>query len=207
MLRLRLYIFCCVAALTFCSSGCGVTVERAKSAPVAGGQKVGSEEAQEPPWVKDPTCCKVTPAPVEMREAWRRFVQGGRYRLARLEDMKFSEGARSKLPLAEGKYLVTYEFPWGALGYDQTPGADHLAALVVDNTQPDDSRLGLVIFSAPKDRGGAYVPHWLRSRLDLSRVTLHRASGELYIHEHRDDGTESICNVSWDKRRKAYVCG
>jgi hypothetical protein len=207
MLRLGLYIFCCVAVLVLSFSGCGATIERTDSAPVVESREVALEKAQEPPWMTDPTCCQVTPAPVEMREAWRRFVQDGRYRLARLEDMKFGEAARRKLPLAEGKYLVTYEFPWGELGYNQTPGAEHLAALVVDNTQPEGSRLGLVIFSSPKDKGGAYVPHWLRSRLDLSRVTLHRASGELYVHERRDDGTEGVCNVGWDKGRKAYVCG
>ena len=185
-------------ALTLMCFGCGVPRSKVDHAAASEAQESRFRPTPKPLWLADPTCCKFgTPAPDELKEAWRRFIEDGRYRLARLEDMQFSGGERVK---------SLYDFPWGALGYDQIPGADHLAAIVVDTTRTDDARFGLVIFSAPKSEDGAYVAHWLYRERDLSRAGVIRVSGELSVSQYREDGSEAICHVRWDKRRKKYVC-
>jgi len=186
-----------LANLTLIRFGCEAPQSETHSISPSEAQQNKPEPSPEPLWLTDPTCCKVTPAPVELKEAWQQFVQDGHYRLAHLEDMKFRGGER---------VTTLYDFPWGDLGYAQITDADHLAAIVVDTTRMDDARFGLIIFSAPRSKNGAYVAHWLYRDRDLSRAGVTRASGELYVSEYGDDGSEAVCNVHWDKRQRKYVC-
>jgi hypothetical protein len=187
-----------LVTLTLLCFGCGVPQSKIDGALASGARQSKPEPTPAPLWLTDPTCCKFgTPAPDELKEAWGRFARDGRYRLARPEDMKFGGGERVR---------TLFDFPWGDLGYDQMPGAGHLAAIVVDTTRADDSRFGLIIFSAPKSRKGAYAAHWLYRERDLSRAGVTRASGELYVSEYRGDGSEAVCRVRWDERQTRYVC-
>ena len=191
-----LYLLLLVLVLT--SFGCGVSPSSTDNVPQSVAQQSRSEPTPEPLWLSDPTCCRLpTPVPNELKEAWQRFVQDGRYRLAHPRDMNFRGGER---------VTSLYDFPWGELGYDQISGADHLAAIVVDTTRTDDARFGLVIFSAPRNRNGTYVAHWLYQGRDLSRTGVTRTTGELYVSEYRDNGTESVCSVRWNRQQRRYIC-
>ena len=191
-------LYLLLVALVLTSSGCGISQSSTDNVSLSVAQQSRSEPTPEPLRLSDPTCCKFgTPAPDELKEAWRQFVQDGPYRLAHPRDMNFR---------GEERVTSLYDFPWGELGYDQIPGADHLAAIVVDTTRTDDARFGLVIFSAPRNRNGAYVPHWLYRGRDLSRTSVTRVTGELSISEYHDDGTETICHVRWNRQQRWYIC-
>lgn len=121
--------------------------------------------------------------------AWRSFTASGRYRIAR-------EGESQGLP---------YAYSWGDLNYPKRVGDDHFAAIVVDTERSDENRFGLVIFS-PTEGGRGYDLHWLYRGRDLSKASVRRASGELHVTGHLDDGSRKGCSVKWDRRLKRFEC-
>jgi hypothetical protein len=121
--------------------------------------------------------------------AWRSFTASGQYRIAR-------KGETADSP---------YAYSWGDLNYPKRVEDDHFAAIIVDTTKSDANRFGLVIFSPPAG-GSGYEAHWLYRDRDLSKASVHRASGDLYFTERVDDGSEKTCSVSWNRRLKRFEC-
>lgn len=141
-----------------------------------------------------------------LQKEWRRFTASGQYRLAQLSDMRFSDEDKENVYRNIGKNPVPYVYIWGDLNYGKRPDANHLAAIVVNTTRTDENRFSLVLFSPPKDKKDAYELHWLDRDRDLSRTTVHRASGSLHIVEHLADGSQKVCRARWNKRKKQYEC-
>jgi hypothetical protein len=134
--------------------------------------------------------------------AWHTFTKDGRYRLARKDDFKPPARAFG----SDDPLNSIFAYCWGRIGYD--PHRDHwyhLAAIVVDTHRTDDTRFGLVIFSAPKNGDGTYQPYWLYRERDLSRTVVWTGSGDLMVGEYRDDGSRDASFVQWDTRRNQYV--
>ena len=121
--------------------------------------------------------------------AWHSFTASGQYRLAH-------NGETPDSP---------YAYSWGDLNYPKWVEDDHLAAIVVDTTRSDANRFSLVIFSPPEGDSG-YEVHWLYRDRDLSKASVHRASGDLYVTQRLDDGSEKTCSVIWNRRQKRFEC-
>jgi len=135
--------------------------------------------------------------PEELKEAWRRFVDG-RYRMAQADE--FSENARHHFDSYGGIYLPLLFDINGDRGYDD------YAVIVVDTKRNDDARFGLVIFSAPEAERRVFNPSWVFRERDLSRVALSRASARLVLTEYREDGSQQSCFVRWHARQGRYTC-
>jgi hypothetical protein len=131
-----------------------------------------------------------------LKHAWQQFVVDGRYRLARVSDMKFSEPAKNR---------INQSFSWWQVGYTFS---HELAVLVVDNTRNDNARFGVVIFRLV-EKGGtvvSYNPHWLFREQDLSKAALDRVSGYLFVHEFAEGESYKTCEVKWNERGNEYIC-
>ncbi len=136
--------------------------------------------------------------PDELKEAWRRFVGDGRYRMARPDE--FSGRAQRHIDSYGGIYLPLL------FDINRDHGFDDFAVIVVDSTRNDDGRFGLVIFSAPEPGGRVFEPSWVFRDRDLSKMALSRASQRLVVTEHREDGSQQSCFVRWHPRQRLYTC-
>lgn len=144
--------------------------------------------------------------PENIKPIWKDFVSEGKYRLAQPSDMTFSEAAKSELP-GQGKTPITpYVYAWGDLGFDKRIEDDHLAAIVVDTTKTGDDKFGLIIFSPVKNTKDKYEINWIYRDADLSKTTVSRASGELYVATFSDDGSRKACSVNWNRKLKKFEC-
>lgn len=136
-------------------------------------------------------------------EAWRIFVENGRYRLATAADFRFSEAATQQ----GGRDLKNWmEYPQISNDFNQDYLSKDVAILVVDTTRTDPNRFGLVIFNDTADADIIPNAHWLLRDGDLSRVSLSFSRDGLRLREHSDAGSHSVCLVRWDKGAQNYVC-
>lgn len=176
----------CLLIANLLSVGChsSATAPRA-----AAGESMPQAQPSASPQVLDPTEGRSE----ALREVWRRFTASGQYRLAQKEEMH--------VPLAE----IPYVYIWGDLAYGKRADADHLAVIVVDTTRNDDNRFGLVILSPPEGRRD-YKVHWLYRDRDLSKTSVHIASGSFFVTEQLDDGSERTCMVHWYRSQNQFQC-
>lgn len=144
--------------------------------------------------------------PENIRQIWRDFVSDGKYRLAQPSDMTFTEAAKSLLPGQGKSPIVPYEYVWGDLNFQKRIEDEHLAAIVVDITKNGSEKFGLVIFSPVKNTNDKYDINWLYRDKDLSKTTVHRASGDLFVAEYLDDGSRNVCSVNWNQKLKKFEC-
>ncbi|HEX8456305.1 MAG TPA: hypothetical protein VF656_03205 [Pyrinomonadaceae bacterium] len=152
------------------------------------------------PRVTDPTTTGESDSEA-LRKAWQRLTANGQYRLAQMEDMRFSEAAIRTNEIDH----IYYVYIRGDLAYEKRVEDDHLAAIVVDTTRTDANRFGLVIFSPPEGSRD-YKLHWLYRARDLSRTTVGRASGSFFVSEYLEDGSRQTCAVHWYRSRKQFEC-
>lgn len=143
--------------------------------------------------------------PDKIKAIWKDFAADGQYRLAQSFDMTFSEAAKSKLP-GQGKSLIPYEYVSGDLGFGKRIEDDHLAAIVVDTTKDGNSKFGLVIFSPVKNSKDKYETNWLYRDKDLSKTTVNKASGELYVTTYSEDDSRKTCSVNWNMKINKFEC-
>ena len=196
----RSKVFClCLLAAALC--GC------ARPAPEAGRSArpdAGAGAKADAPEITDPTCCGMASYNSEgVDAAWRKFTEGGRYRLARPDEMDFPQGAKAEYASDWKAASRTFSYAWGRRNFDTEK--DHLVALVVDTTLDGPERFGLVIFSAPRG-ADEYRPYWLYRNRDLSRTMISAPSGHLMITDYKDDGTRESCDVFWNPKSRRYVC-
>ena len=119
------------------------------------------------------------------KEAWHRFIQDGRYRMAQPADFRFSEHAQREMgrELFERYTTEPVVHWWGGTG-----------VIVVDTTRTDENRFGLIVFIEPditnkKSRKACpYKAVWLYKNKDLSRSGLEQASGYWFVIEYDDSG-------------------
>jgi hypothetical protein len=165
------------------------------------------EPKESPPPYREPvTAMETDRYTPELRETWKRFTADGRYRLAQDSDMRFpdpeKEIQRQHIPANP----VPYVYVPGSLNYDKRVDDDHLAAIVVDTTGQDNGRFSLVIFSPPKSKKIVFETHWIFRDSDLSKVTIGRASGDLSVREHLQNGSQKSCFARWNRATKQFEC-
>jgi len=136
--------------------------------------------------------------------AWQTFIHDGRYRIASSDDFRIPEWA---IKLHGGDLQAQMSNPIVA-GVDiNHDGASYdFAAIVVNVFRTDAKRFGVVIFNAPKGSDRRYDQHWLLLDQDLSNDTLSRASSWTLLTTYHEDGTETVCSVIWDKKKRVYSC-
>lgn len=188
----------CLLWLAFTCCCCGVSANKSGTArPEAVNRNPEPQGSSPSPDVTDIVFPQPT-YPEELKKAWLRLVDNGRYRMARPDE--FSERARRHIDSYAGIYLPLLFDINGDRGYDD------FAVIVVDTTGNDAARFGLVIFSAPEAERRVFNPSWVFSDRDLSRVALSRASARLVVTEYRDDGSRQCCFVRWHSRQSRYTC-
>lgn len=141
--------------------------------------------------------------PENLRDEWQKFTASGQYRLAQASDRTFSEEAKKQ---SAGHGISFYDYAWGDLNFPKRVGNDYLAAIVVDTTKTDSNKFSLVIFNPIKDSKDKYELNWLYRDQDLSKSTINRASGELYVSKYSDDGSRKSCSVKWNPKTKKFEC-
>jgi hypothetical protein len=163
------------------------------------------EPTATPSEITDPTCC----GPDGMRNieglarAWRQFTEGGRFRLARRDEMTFPESVKRERAGDWESVSRPFQYAWGKRGFDTDK--EHLVAIVVDTTRDGPERFSMVIFSSPGG-GNEYHPYWLYRNRNLSRTMISAPSGSLMLIEYNEDGTGEGCDVFWDQKSKRYYC-
>jgi hypothetical protein len=179
-------IACLLPALVL--FGCGAPVKQPEQLAAAQASSHGHSQSDTSNSVFEPTG-DFGKHSESLLSAWRSFTAGGQYRIAQ-----------------KGETLDSpYAYSWGDLNYPKRVEDDHLAAIVVDTTRSDANRFGLVIFSPPES-GSGYEVHWLYRDRDLSKASVHRASGVLHVTEQFNDGSRKVCWVNWNRRLKRFEC-
>lgn len=136
-------------------------------------------------------------------DAWRRFIEDGRYRPAGAGDFRFSAAAIEKGGIDLQRWI---EFPVINGDFNEDHKARDAAIIIVDTTRNNSERFGVVIFHDIDDPTTRYQPHWLYRERDLSETFLGWSRDGLSVREYRDDGTFTLCRVKWDKQRQVYSC-
>lgn len=138
-------------------------------------------------------------------EAWERFTADGRYRIARAGDFNFPEAAWQRRRVDLERYVAA---PYVVNDIDRDYRSRDAAVVVGDTTRDDAERFGLVIFTEPADGDGETVPQpfWLYRDRDLSRTSIGWDSEGMALLHSRDDGTNAVCHVKWDRQRRRYDC-
>lgn len=131
-----------------------------------------------------------------MEAAWMRFTKDGRYRLARVADMAFTESAKRRIN-------KSFRMWQGDVTFD-----DEFVALVVDTTRQDPNRFGIVLFrrDKPWNQSETYMTRWLIRDRDLSRTAIDRVSGYLFVHTFTSGEEYETCRVRWDRSAIRYIC-
>ena len=139
------------------------------------------------------------------KEAWRRFAESGRYRVARAEDFKIPTAA---IQNEEIRHDIDRAIKFAYVGEDINRDGlrNDRAFIVVDTKRNDPQKFGLVVFNDEEDKRSVPDPHWVYRDTDLSKTVMFWVSGELTVRNYRDDGSYELCRIKWDERRKQYSC-
>jgi len=122
--------------------------------------------------------------------AWRKIPDHYRYRKPRASDFENSNGIANE-------NFRSYD-------YGEIAGAYGLAMIVVDKTIAGLRRFGLLILiERPANRYDAY---WIYQDKDLSKVTLNRHSGNVYLAGTGDDGVDLYCDIKWGRSERRWTC-
>lgn len=123
-------------------------------------------------------------------KAWKEIPKHDHYRKARSSDFKNPNWT-------EKEYDRSYD-------YGEIAGAYGLAMFVINKTIAEPQSFGLIILiERPANRYDAY---WIYRDKDLSRVTLNRHSGNIYLAGLGDAGESLNCDIKWDKSERRWAC-
>lgn len=187
---------CVLTCVLFVTCNKAMTID---SASQAGAQQAkAQQETVETSKTKDASQPRlgVITSNLEASKAWRRFLEGGRYRVAHPDDFNFSDQNR------KDRYR-----PYGAGDFNGDHEYDDFAVIVVDTTRNDALRFGLVIFNVRKVGNGYDGPFWLYRESDLSKVSLTTSShGPLLVAKYGEDDAIKLCVVRWEQEQKEYEC-
>lgn len=131
-----------------------------------------------------------------LKTAWESLIGDGRYRLAHVSDMEFSEAAKERINLSFSLWQGDKTF------------RNELAILIVNTTKVDRKRFSFVIFrplgKKSLESPISYKIFWLLKDQDLSKAAVNRVSGDLSIVELNDIGGFRSRRVSWNEKQQKY---
>jgi len=103
----------------------------------------------------------------------------------------------NKLPTHKNYEMVQYVC-------GEIAGAYGLAAILADKTLPRSTQLSLVVFI--QRPGNKYDLYWIYKNENLSRITLSRASGDIFVSGLREDGSKVDCEIAWSRKDNKWTC-
>jgi hypothetical protein len=136
-----------------------------------------------------------------MLKAWKRVADYDKYGVARVEDFRIPERFRKERYWGDIEGALEHPYMSGEMNGNYN---ENLALLAVDRARTDPERFSIILFIGRA--ANRYEVHWLYRNRDLSRYTISRHSGNIYLQEFREDGTTSACDIQWDSGLKAYTC-
>lgn len=136
-------------------------------------------------------------------EAWLRFTQDGRYRIARRDDFQIPEAVMTE-HLHDPFFTNRFAYVGG--DFNRDGHQMDRAFIVVDTTTTRGERFGLVVFNASADEKSLPSVHWVLQARDLSKSVLSAATDVLSLTEYHVDGTQDVCHVRWNTSRHEYSC-
>jgi len=114
------------------------------------------------------------------------------------------EQERSAILLAWEKVPHQENYHIGQDDYGEIAGAYGLALFVVDKTVTTSKKFSLIVFiQRPRNR---YDLYWIYRNEDLSRLSLSRASGDIFVSGTREDGTTVNCEIAWSRKDNRWTC-
>lgn len=72
-----------------------------------------------------------------------------------------------------------------------------------DKTRVENRHSVVIFLERPENR---YSLHWIKRDEDLSRVGLHRHSGNVYLAENDEGGAGRYCDVQWSRATGKWGC-
>jgi hypothetical protein len=114
------------------------------------------------------------------------------------------EQERSAVLRAWKKVPHQENYHMGQFVYGEIAGAYGLALFVVDKTATTLKKSSLLVFiRRPRNR---YDLYWIYRNDDLSRLSLSRASGDIFVSGTREDGTTVNCEIAWSRKDNRWTC-
>jgi hypothetical protein len=195
----KIILYCFVGSFLF-APGCGFPPLADQSATIEAPHSSKSPQQNEAPM---PT--GIFDNDSKGKEAWQRFTEDGRYRVARAKDFNIPEAAMAS---TEHRYDIERAIEFAYVGEDINRDGLYKdrAFIVVDTTRTDPAKFGLVIFNELRDKTSLTEPYWVYREKDLSRAVMSWASGELILVTYHDDGRYDLCRIKWDGRQQRYSC-
>jgi hypothetical protein len=198
--RVRKTICCFSVGSLLVALGCGVPPTAQQSTTTQAPHSTESQQQNQAPM---PT--GIFDNDSKGTEAWERFTEDGRYRVARAKDFNIPEAAMAS---KDHRYDIERAIEFAYVGEDINRDGLYKdrAFIVVDTTRTDPAKFGLVIFNELKDKTNLPEPHWVYREKDLSRAAMSWTSGELILSIYHDDGTYDLCRIKWDGSQQRYSC-
>ena len=132
-------------------------------------------------------------------QAWQRVPDYQLYRIARAADFRIPEWVKRERYWIDVERALDRPYDFGEMS-----GASGLAAIIIDRRISDPKRFSCVVFIVrPSKR---YDGYWIFKDEDLSHFTMGRNSGNVYLSEFRDDGTERSCTLQYSGKQKRWAC-
>lgn len=139
----------------------------------------------------------------QMLQAWQRFSEDGKYRLARPEDFNFSQAAKERLSKYDSMWFKRTKYPYIFGDIARANSSTDLALIVVDTSKHTLDRFRIVIFNTT---GPNTIPtsHWLLRGHDLSTSILGWAGNWPSLSRYNEDGSVESFFINWDKQHRVY---
>lgn len=134
-----------------------------------------------------------------MLKAWKSHPGYHRFRMVEPPDFRIPEWVSREYYARDVERAVGWSHDYGELG-----GAYGVVLFMIDKAVTDTNRFSVAVLI--RRPGNKFNLYWIFERVDLSRVTLNRHSGDAYLHEYRDDGTTRSCDIQWSRKLQRWAC-
>jgi hypothetical protein len=114
------------------------------------------------------------------------------------------EKESSAIVRAWGKVPHRENYVMGQNDYGEIAGAWGLASFVVDRTVATSKRFSLLVFI--RRPGNRYDLYWIYRNEDLSRLSMSRSSGDIFVSGTREDGSSVNCEIEWSRKDNRWTC-
>ena len=132
-------------------------------------------------------------------KTWKKVPGYKNYRMVEASDFRIPGWVSREYYARDVERATAWSHDYGELG-----GAYGLVLFVVDRTTVDNDRFSVAILI--RRPGNKFSLYWVFEKTDLSRVTLNRHSGDVYLQEFREDGTTRSCDIQWSRNLGRWAC-
>lgn len=134
-----------------------------------------------------------------MLKAWKSHPGYRNFRMVEPPDFRIPEWVSREHYARDVERAIGWSHDYGELD-----GAYGVVLFMIDKTVNDSNRFSLAVLI--RRPGNRFSLHWVFEKMDLSRVTLNRNSGDAYLMEYRDDRTTRSCDIQWSRKLNRWAC-